>query len=52
MILLVVSAILASLATGVVISYGICSALFTVFQIHARAHRPAPLPMQTKTAHL
>jgi hypothetical protein len=50
MMLLVASAIVASLAAGVVIAYGVCSALLTVFRLHARTNRPAPLPMRTKTA--
>ena len=52
MMLLVISAILASLALGVTISYGLCSALFTLFRMRVQAQSPARLPMQTKTAHL
>lgn len=52
MMLLVISAILASLAMGVTIAYGVCSALFTLFRMHVRTKSVAPLRMQTKTAHL
>ena len=31
-----ISAVLASLASGVLIAYGICIAMFNVFRIHAR----------------
>lgn len=51
MMLLVISAILASLAFGVMIAYATCSALFTLFRMHVRATRPAALPMQAKIAH-
>jgi hypothetical protein len=52
MMLLVVSAILASLAIGVTIAYGLCSALFMLFRIHTQANSPAPIRMQTKIANL
>ena len=52
MMLLVVSAILASLAVGVTLAYGLCSALFTLFRIHTRVKRPVPIAMQTKIANL
>jgi uncharacterized membrane protein len=52
MMLLVVSAILASLALGVTIAYALCLALFTLFRIHVRAQSPVRLRMQTKTVHL
>jgi uncharacterized membrane protein len=51
MMLLVFSAILASLAFGVVIAYATCSILFRLFRMHVRATHPAPLPMQAKIAH-
>jgi hypothetical protein len=31
-----ISAVLASLASGVLIAYGVCVAMFNVFRIHAR----------------
>ena len=52
MMLLVVSAILASLAMGVTLAYALCLALFTLFRVHVRAQSPARLRMQTKTVHL
>ena len=52
MMLLVVSAIFASLAMGVTIAYALCSALFALFRVRVRAQRPAQLQMQTKTAQL
>jgi len=52
MMLLVVSAILASLAMGVTIAYALCTALFALFRMRVRAHSPARLRMQTKTANL
>jgi hypothetical protein len=33
---MLVSAVLASLAVGVLVAYGICIALFSAFQMHAR----------------
>lgn len=56
MMLLVVSAILASLALGVTIAYATCSILFTLFRMHVRAKSladsPASLPMRAKVVHL
>lgn len=52
MMLLVISAILASFALGVMIAYWLCSALFTVFRMHVQTRTRTPLPMQTKPAHL
>ena len=52
MMLLVISAILASLAMGVTIAYAVCVALFTLFRIQVRAHSPVPLRMQPKTLQL
>jgi hypothetical protein len=52
MMLLVISAILASLALGVTLAYAVCLALFTLFRIHVQTQRPAPLSMRTKTAAL
>jgi hypothetical protein len=34
--IVLVSAVLASLAVGVLVAYGICMAMFGVFRIHAR----------------
>lgn len=50
MMLLVLSAILASLAMGVTCAYGLCCAMFALFRIHVRAHQPNMTPMQVKTA--
>ncbi len=56
MMLLVVSAILASLAMGVTIAYALCCALFTLFRVHTRTQARTPVPaaltMQAKTANL
>jgi hypothetical protein len=35
--LMLVGAVLASLALGVLVAYGICQAMFRVFRIHAMA---------------
>jgi hypothetical protein len=35
--LLLVGAVLASLALGVLVAYGICQAMFRVFRLHATA---------------
>ena len=51
MILLVISAVLAALALGVTIAYGVCLALFALFRIHVSSHRPATLHIEPKTAH-
>jgi hypothetical protein len=48
--LLMVSTILASLALGVAIAHGLCSALFAMARMHVRAQHSAQLPMQTKIA--
>jgi hypothetical protein len=50
MMLLMVSTILASLALGVAIAHGLCSALFAMARLHVRAQHPGQLPMQTKIA--
>jgi predicted phage tail protein len=34
--IVLISAVLASLAAGVLVAYGICMAMFGVFRIHAR----------------
>ncbi len=34
--IVLVSAVLASLAVGVVFAYGVCIAMFSIFRIHAR----------------
>lgn len=52
MMLLVISAILASFALGVTVAYALCSALLTLFRMRAQAESLARLRMQTKTAHL
>jgi hypothetical protein len=52
MMLLVISAILASLALGVTIAYAACCGLFMLFRMRVRAQSPAQLRMQTKIAHL
>lgn len=52
MMLLAISAILASLAIGVTIAYGLCSALFAIFRMRVRAQNPARLRMQAKIAQL
>lgn len=41
MMLLVISAILASFAFGVTVAYGVCNLLFTLFRMHVRATQPA-----------
>ncbi|MGO8719784.1 MAG: hypothetical protein ACLQMO_11265 [Acidobacteriaceae bacterium] len=50
MILLMVSTILASVALGVALAYGFCSALFAVAKMHVRAQNPAALQVQAKSA--
>ncbi len=52
MMLLVISAILASLAMGVTIAYALCSALFTLFRIHVQGQRPAPLRIHSESPQL
>jgi hypothetical protein len=34
--IVLVSAVLASLAVGVLVAYGVCIAMFSAFQMHAR----------------
>ena len=34
--IVLVSAVLASLAVGVLVAYGVCMAMFGIFRIHAR----------------
>jgi hypothetical protein len=34
--IVLISAVLASLASGVLVAYGICMAMFAAFRIHAR----------------
>ncbi len=46
MMLLMISTALASLAMGVTIAYALCSMLFALFRIHARAQKPASLRIQ------
>jgi hypothetical protein len=50
MILLMVSTILASVAMGVALAYGFCSALFAMAKMHVRAQNSAALQIQTKSA--
>jgi hypothetical protein len=50
MIVLMVSTILASVAMGVALAYGCCSALFAMAKMHVRAQHPAPLRIQAKSA--
>jgi hypothetical protein len=51
--IMLVCAVLASLAVGVLVAYGVCIAMFGIFQMHARqvaAERGAPgvvAPAQT-----
>jgi hypothetical protein len=52
MMLLVISAILASLAIGVTIAYALCNALFALFRMRVRAHSPARLQIHAKIANL
>ena len=52
MILFMVSTILASLAMGVALAYGLCSALFAMARMHVRAQDSTRLQMQTKTVNL
>ena len=50
MIVLMVSTILASVAMGVALAYGCCSALVAMAKMHVRAQHPAPLRIQAKSA--
>lgn len=50
MIVLMVSTILASVAMGVALAYGCCSALFAIAKMRVRAQHPAPLRIQAKSA--
>lgn len=52
MMLLVVSAVLASLALGVTLAFWLCSALFMLFRMNTRAKRSIAITMQTKTVQL
>ena len=52
MMLLVISAILASFALGITIAYAACSALFMLFRMRVEAQTPTRLPMQTKALQL
>ncbi len=51
MMLLVISAILASLAMGVTIAYGLCTALFALLRVHVRSHGPARLHIHPESVH-
>jgi uncharacterized protein (DUF2062 family) len=42
-----VCAVFASLASGVLLAYGVCQAVFALFRIHARQ---APTPSQARVA--
>lgn len=52
--IVLISAVLASLATGVLVAYGICMTMFRLFRIHARqvaAERQArSVVVQTRVA--
>jgi len=37
-----ICAVLASLAGGVALAYGVCVAMFTAFRIHSQSVAPAP----------
>lgn len=50
MILLMVSTILATVALGVAVAYGCCSAVFAMAKMHVRSQAAAPLQIQTKSA--
>ncbi|MEO6966443.1 MAG: hypothetical protein ABI076_11200 [Acidobacteriaceae bacterium] len=52
MILFLISTILASLALGVALAYGLCSALFAVARMHVHAHDSAQLQIQAKVVNL
>ncbi|QEE28748.1 hypothetical protein FTW19_12510 [Terriglobus albidus] len=46
----IICAVLASLAAGVLLAYGICQALFAIFRVHARsvaATRVSAAPART-----
>ena len=42
-----VCAVFASLASGVLLAYGVCQAIFALFRMHARQ---APAPSQARVA--
>ncbi|MDE3104536.1 MAG: hypothetical protein KGK08_05110 [Acidobacteriota bacterium] len=51
--IVLVAAVLASLATGVLVGYGVCLAMFSVFRMHAQkvaAERTASRMAQTQVA--
>lgn len=50
MIVLMVSTILASVALGVALAYGVCSGVFAMAKIHVRSQAGAPLQIHTKSA--
>lgn len=50
MMVLMVSTALASLALGVTLAYGLCSALFAIFRMHVRTHATTSFQVQTKPA--
>lgn len=52
MMLLVISAILASLAMGVTIAYGLCCALFAFLRFQVATQGAAHLPMRPESARL
>jgi hypothetical protein len=52
MIVLMVSTILASVALGVALAYGVCSGVFAMAKMHARSQAGAPLQIHTKSANL
>jgi hypothetical protein len=50
MILLMVSTILACVALGVALAYGVCSGVFAMARMHVRSQTAAPLQIHTKSA--
>ncbi len=45
--IMLVCAVLASLAAGVLAAYGVCVSMFELFRIHAKQVRTARAPIQT-----
>ena len=43
-----VCAVLASMAFGVLLAYGVCQAVFALFRMHA-LHSPAPSPVRVSS---
>jgi hypothetical protein len=50
MIVLMVSTIVASVALGVALAYGVCSGVFAMAKMHIRSQAGAPLQIHTKSA--